>query len=134
MLVLVVDDEPGDCQTMADTLVREGFDVLKAMDAPSALRAIENNSIDLLVSDISLPGVNGCELARQILDIQPDAKVLFVSGFVGAEVCQYYGVPITDLFFLRKPFTPRDLVARVELVLQAPGRVQLSAPASGGAA
>jgi len=120
---------------MAEALSREGFDVLKAIDAPSALRAIEKHTpIDLLVTDISLPGINGCELARQILDIQPDAKVLFVSGFVGAEVCQYYGVPITDLFFLRKPFTPRDLVARVELVLQAPGRVQLSAPASGGAA
>jgi DNA-binding response OmpR family regulator len=132
MLVLVVDDEPGDCQNMADALTREGYEVVKAADAPAALLTIEQKpNIELLVSDISLPGTNGCDLARQLLNIKPHLKVLFVSGYAGAEVCRYYGVEITDLFFLRKPFTSRELVARVRRVLASGDRVQLSAPASG---
>jgi two-component system cell cycle sensor histidine kinase/response regulator CckA len=132
MLVLVVDDEPADCQSMAETLTREGFEVLKAGDAVTATRTLEHNpGVDLLVSDISLPGTNGCELARQLLKIQPDLRVLFVSGYVGAEVCRYYGVPVTDLYFLRKPFTPTELAARVQSVLQSNDRVHLNAPVSG---
>ena len=132
MLVLVVDDEPADCQSMAETLTRDGYQVLKAGDAVTAMRTLEHNpGIDLLVSDISLPGTNGCELARQLLIIQPDLKVLFVSGFVGAEVCRYYGVPVTDLYFLRKPFTPKELASRVKSVIESTERVHLSAPVSG---
>jgi two-component system cell cycle sensor histidine kinase/response regulator CckA len=132
MFVLVVDDEPGDCQSMADALTREGFRVFKAIDAPSALRVMQQQPlIELLVTDISLPGTNGCDLARQLLSSRPDLKILFVSGFVGSEVCRYYGVPVTDLLFLRKPFTPNDLVARVRRVLASTERVTLSAPASG---
>lgn len=132
MLVLVVDDEPADCQSMADALTCEGFEVLKAGDAVTATRIMEHNpSIDVLVTDISLPGTNGCELARQLLKVRPDLRVLFVSGFVGAEVCRYYGVPITDLYFLRKPFTPKELVARVHSVIESTERVRLGAPLSG---
>src|SRR5947207_934780 len=132
MFVLVVDDEPGDCQTMADVLTAEGYRVYKAADAPSAMTVMEQQpEIELLVTDISLPGTNGCELARQLLKKRPHLKVLFVSGFVGAEVCQYYGVPVGDLLFLRKPFTPRALVTRVRAVLASTEPVSLATPASG---
>ncbi len=121
---------------MADALTKEGYGVIMAVDADSALRIIEQQpTLHLLITDISLPGTNGCELARQVLDSRPGLKVLFVSGYVGAEVCHYYGVPITDLFFLRKPFTSQGLVARVKRVLETTERVAISAPAStaGGA-
>jgi DNA-binding response OmpR family regulator len=133
-LILVVDDERDDCERMADALTREGYGIQMAMDAPSAMRIIEQQpNIDLLITDISLPGTNGCELARQTLELRPSIRVLFVSGYVGAEVCHYYGVPITDMFFLRKPFTPQGLLARVRRVLESAERVQLTAPPATGA-
>ena len=128
ILILVVDDEPGDLQSMTEALEHEGFSVLQAVNSTSALRVADQQprGIDLLVTDISLPGTNGCELAKQLFKRWPDLRVLFVSGHVGAEVCQYYGIPVTDLFFLRKPFAPRDLVERVSLVLNSTERLPLS--------
>lgn len=105
---------------MAKALEQEGYRVLQAADSTSALRVADQQerTIDLLVTDISLPGTNGCELAQQLLKRWPELKVLFVSGHVGAEVCRYYGIPVTDLCFLRKPFGPDALVERVRRVLQ----------------
>ena len=60
-------------------------------------------AVDLLIADISLPDGNGCELAIAMREKKPDLRVLFVSGHVGAEVCRFYGLDVTDLHFLRKP-------------------------------
>lgn len=126
--ILVVDDEPGDCQGMAQALEREGYKVLQAANSASAVRVADKQKlpIDMLVTDISLPGTNGCELARQLLNRWPELKVLFVSGHVGSEVCQYYGIPVTDLFFLRKPFESDALIERVLAVLQSTDRLSLT--------
>jgi two-component system cell cycle sensor histidine kinase/response regulator CckA len=134
IVILVVDDELSDCETMAEALEKEGYRVLQAANSTSAMRVADRQSrpIDLLVTDISLPGTNGCELAQQLLQRWPDLRILFVSGHVGAEVCQYYGVPVTDLFFLRKPFAPTELVERVEQVLQTDERLALSKVESSG--
>ena len=127
ILILVVDDEPGDRQSMADSLEQDRYRVLQAADSTSALRIADQQRrpIDLLVTDISLPGTNGCELAHELRKRWPELKVLFVSGHVGAEVCQYYGIPVTDLFFLRKPFAPAQLLERVEQVLESTERLPL---------
>lgn len=113
---------------MAKALEQDGYSVWQAADSTSALRVADqqDRAIDLLVTDISLPGTNGCELAQELLKRWPELKVLFVSGHVGAEVCQYYGIPVTDLFFLRKPFKPDTLVERVRQVLQTNARLALA--------
>src|SRR5437879_13853160 len=99
---------------MTEALEHEGFSVLQAVNSTSALRVADQQprDIDLLVTDISLPGTNGCELAKQLFNRWPALRVLFVSCHVGAEVCQYHGIPVTDLFFRRKPFAPPALVHR----------------------
>jgi DNA-binding response OmpR family regulator len=128
ILILVVDDEPGDCRSMAEALEHDRYRVLQAVDSTSAIKVADQQRrpIDLLVTDISLPGANGCELAHQLLQRWPEMKVLFVSGHVGAEVCQYYGIPVTDLFFLRKPFQPAELVERVQQVLESTEKLPLA--------
>jgi CheY-like chemotaxis protein len=73
--------------------------------------------IDLLLTDISLPGLNGCELARKLLQDRPKLKVLLVSGYTGAEICQYYGVELSDLHFLAKPFSPATLFHRLQVLM-----------------
>ena len=134
IVILVVDDERDDCQRMSEALEKEGYLVLQAANSTHALKEAEaqRRKIDLLITDISLPGTNGCELAKQLLKRYPELKTLFVSGYVGSEVCRYYGIPITDLFFLRKPFENSELVTRVHQVLESPERVPLK-PANGDA-
>ena len=121
---------------MAKALEGEGYSVLQAANSTAALAIADrqNQPMDMLVTDISLPGTNGCELARQLLNRWPGLKVLFVSGHVGAEVCQYYGIPVTDLFFLRKPFQSPELLDRVRRVLESTDRLPLSKLQSGSKA
>src|SRR4030095_9312202 len=73
--------------------------------------------ISFLVADVALPDGNGCALAIAFRQKLPRLKVLFVSGHVGGEACRYYGLDVTDTHFLRKPFVPGDVVARVKEVM-----------------
>jgi CheY-like chemotaxis protein len=116
--VLLVDDEESDRDMICATLRTEGFAVLQAGSYQEAYGRFEANrdSVDLLVADISLPDGNGCELALAIRDSKPDLRVLFVSGHVGAEVCRFYGLDVTDLYFLRKPFAANELSRSVQQV------------------
>jgi len=75
------------------------------------------NSVQFLVTDISLPDGNGCDLAVKIHRQKPNLRVLFVSGDVGAQLCRYYGLDLNDLHFLRKPFTKSQLLERIEAIL-----------------
>ena len=81
--------------------------------------ANSNASISFLVADVALPDGNGCALATAFASSTRKMQVLFVSGHVGSEVCRYYGLDVSDSHFLRKPFEPADLVARVKQVVKA---------------
>jgi len=87
--------------------------------------------VDLLIADVALPERNGCELAKHLLGIEPQLGVLFVSGFVGYEVCKQYGIPVSDLHFLPKPFVARELVARVDEILNSPRNSPFPVPGEG---
>jgi len=131
--VLVVDDEMEDRQLMRVTLRAAGHTVLEASNFHSAMNkfAQHKDEISLLIADISLPDVNGCELAKTILQSRPDMKVLLVSGQAGAEVCRFYGVTSFTLHLLEKPFKPIELLTRAYRVILSSERIEVS---SGGAA
>jgi len=118
--ILVVDDESEQRDAMRDILRRAGCVVLEAADYRSA-EAIHrgySGAIDLLVIDVSLPGGNGCELARALMARDPKLRVLFISGHVGAEILRFYGVSAADdIRFLEKPFQSEDLLTRIRCVL-----------------
>jgi DNA-binding response OmpR family regulator len=116
--ILLVDDQPEDLEMMSSNLREYGYVVFEAGNCHTALGIIHlHREIDLLLTDVSLPGTNGCELAKEILKINPAIKVLFVSAHIGTEVCRTYGLLVSDLHFLRKPFRPDDLILRVRAVL-----------------
>jgi DNA-binding response OmpR family regulator len=119
LLVLLVDDEEQDLTRTSAALRANGFQVVKACNYDTAMGvfAVHREDIDVLIADISLPGRNGCELALSILNAKPDVKVLFISGHTGAEVVRFYGLSISDILFLRKPFEPAALIARLNQVL-----------------
>jgi two-component system cell cycle sensor histidine kinase/response regulator CckA len=120
-VILAVDDEVSDLERMLEILQGQGYAVLAAGDFTQAVRVFRDSqdAIALLITDISLPGKNGCDLAKELLAIRPDLKVLFVSGHVGLEVCRFYGLAPSDLHFLRKPFELEEFLARVREVLSS---------------
>jgi len=119
--VLVVDDEELDRDCMTKALGAQFCGVLEASSCDTAMELfnLHDRAVDLLVADIALPDGNGCALAIALQDQRPELRVLFVSGHVGGEVCKYYGLHVTDLHFLRKPFSEAQFVAAIEDVLRA---------------
>ena len=122
--ILLVDDEQTDREQMRRPLQDERYTVLEAGTYDEALSIFELNRdlFELLISDISLPGGNGCELAIALRKQKPDLRVLFVSGYAGAEICPYYSLEVSDEHFLRKPFASAELKSRVRQVLDSPDR------------
>ena len=117
---------------MRATLQAAGHTVLEASSYHSAMNKFAQHvdEVSLLIADVSLPDVNACELAKSILHLKPDTKVLFVSGQAGAEICRFYGVPHLALHLLEKPFKPADLLMRLYRVILSAERFEVS---SGGA-
>ena len=89
--ILLVDDESVDLYVMQRSLEKAGYRVFAAEHAEQALAELlaHASEIDMLVTDISLPGKTGLELARDCLRVSPELKILFVSGWTGAEFLDY---------------------------------------------
>ena len=118
--ILIVDDEESDRELISAALIAGGYPIVVADGYHDAMAAFhEDPDISFLVTDVALPDGNGCALAMAIHQRRPILGVLFVSGHVGGEACHYYGLDVTDLHFLRKPFDGEDLVARVKRVMKS---------------
>jgi CheY-like chemotaxis protein len=120
--ILLVDDEPQVVTLVREMLTREGYNVLGALGGNEALEVVEQNdaAIDLLLTDIVMPELNGRELADKIKPLRPGLKVLYMSGFMKETILKYYGVSITGIPFLQKPFTRETLARKVREVLDMP--------------
>src|SRR5947209_13547448 len=99
-MIFLVDDEESD-RVQIQILASENYTIIEADTCHHALSIFEQyrDSIELLISDISLPGGNGCELAIALRKQKPDLRVLFVSGHVEVEICLYYSLAIFDEHF-----------------------------------
>jgi DNA-binding NtrC family response regulator len=101
-------------------LQRDGARVLAAADAEEAKRLFEQNpSIELLVTDVVMPGESGPELALQLLRLRPTLGVLYMSGYTEAAIIDK-GIPRPGIAFLPKPFTGRTLRSKIREVLARP--------------
>jgi PAS domain S-box-containing protein len=128
--ILLVEDEPSVRRLVHAILSQQGYRVLEAADPGSALRMCEENEgqIDMLLTDVVMPQMNGRELARQVAGIRPGLKILFVSGYTDTVIAQH-GVSALDGAFLQKPFTPESLARKVREVLDEPSGGCPSTPA-----
>ncbi len=113
-IVLVVDDEEGVRKTVKGFLETLGVYVLEAEDANTATKLAKSSplKLDLLISDVLLPYVNGRDLANRISLCRPDIKMLFISGYP-LEVLQSHGLCPSHVDLLLKPFSPSELEAKV---------------------
>ena len=115
--MLLVEDEPFVRDATCRTLQSVGFDVLPAADAEEAMKAYENNGrkIDLLMTDLALPGRSGRQLAQDLRTTSAEIPVLLTSGYVEPECTSEPREPRT--YFLPKPYSRADLVETMEKIL-----------------
>jgi two-component system cell cycle sensor histidine kinase/response regulator CckA len=116
--ILLVEDEPLLKGLLEQALRMHGYTVLEAMRGDEALRLCEQHAgaIDLLLTDVVMPGMNGRELAQRIVALRPEIKVLLMSGYMDDAVVRH-GVSDGSIALLRKPFTPGALAGKVREVL-----------------
>ena len=114
--ILVVDDEPRIVDLARDYLEHAGFAVLTAVDGPSALKAARIRKPDLLVLDLGLPGMDGLDVARAI---RRDSTVpIIMLTARDDELDRVLGLEIGADDYVSKPFSPRELVARIRAILR----------------
>lgn len=118
--ILVVDDELSVLTVVKCMLECDGYTVLMANSAEAALRLIERKDlmIDLMITDVVMPDMNGGELAERVLAIRPHVRVLFMSGYTDSEVVRVKVLDRTS-GFLPKPFTSADIQEQVRKALVA---------------
>lgn len=114
--VLVVDDEPKIVQIARDFLERGGFAVLTASDGSSALSLVRTARPDLIVLDLALPGVDGLDVTRALRK-DSDVPIIMLTARAD-EADRLIGLELGADDYIVKPFSPKELVARVRAVLR----------------
>jgi two-component system, cell cycle sensor histidine kinase and response regulator CckA len=116
--VLLAEDDETLRALAREILTLQGYSVLEARGAEEALQIAEewNGPIQLLLTDVVMPRMNGRHLAELLLVRRPDLKVLFMSGYVDSAIVRH-GVLEPGTHFLRKPFTPDGLSRKLREVL-----------------
>jgi PAS domain S-box-containing protein len=118
--VLVVEDADGLRSLIRRLLELQGYTVLVAANAGEAGRLFEENpSIDVLLTDVVMPGASGPELTRHLMQSRPGLKVIYMSGYTEDTIVER-GVLRTGIAFLAKPFTADTLAQKVRTVLDGP--------------
>jgi len=115
-LILIVDDE-SDLRTMLSSyLDAEGFDVVEAIDGDQALEQIDSTGPDLVVLDVGLPGMDGFEVLRRVRQVS-EVPVIMLTAHA-EEVDRIVGLTVGADDYVTKPFSPREVIARISAVLR----------------
>jgi PAS domain S-box-containing protein len=116
--ILLVEDEERVLQLAGEILEMAGYRVLPARNGPEALRvaAAHPGSIDLLLTDVVMPQMNGREVAERLASVRPETRMLYMSGYTFDKIV-HSGVAGSDRALLHKPFTLESLTAKVREVL-----------------
>lgn len=118
--ILVVDDEPNIREVVELYLQREGYDVQVAADGGAALAAIEHQLPDLIVLDLMLPVLGGKQITRILREGEIDVPIIMLTA-KGEETDRVSGLELGADDYITKPFSPKELVARVKAVLRRAG-------------
>jgi CheY-like chemotaxis protein len=116
--ILLVEDEEPLRKLCTEFLEQLGYRMLTASNAKEAVALVEGYSgkIDLLITDVVMPGLPGPELAEALLALRPDLKVIFISGYAEGSLAPN-GILKPGTVLVNKPFTIRALTAKLREVL-----------------
>jgi CheY-like chemotaxis protein len=119
--VLLVEDEDAVRTVTRRILERDGFRVLEARSGSEGMAAARSatSPIDLLITDVLLPDIGGGEVAREIVKVQPQIRVLYLSGY-SDETLIDQGIAAVPANFIQKPFSSDVLRKRIRSLLEAP--------------
>lgn len=128
--ILLVEDEQFLREVTQAILESAGFAVLLAEDAPAAIKAYEASErpIDLVMTDMVLPGRSGDQLGQELRQRAPQLKVLVTSGYSDAE--SETENPASQTYFLAKPYSRNELVGKIEAILEPQSLRRVAASAS----
>ena len=126
--VLVVDDEPTIGEVVSAYLRRAGYETRVAADGFAALDAVAERSPDLIVLDLMLPGLDGLEVMRRVRERPDRTSAIILLTAKGAESDRVIGLRLGADDYVVKPFSPAELVARVDAVLRRVDTVAAHAP------
>jgi DNA-binding response OmpR family regulator len=118
--VLVVDDDPIVRDVLERYLVREGFEVTWAPDGKAALSAVDRNRPDLILLDLMMPAMDGFEVFRRLRAAREETAVIMLTAR-GQETERIVGLESGADDYVAKPFSPREVIARVRAVLRRTG-------------
>ena len=124
--ILVVEDEPSIAETTLYALNTEGFEAIWAATGEAALALMAEHSFDLAILDVGLPDINGFDLFRRISQSLP---VIFLTARSG-EIDRVVGLELGADDYIAKPFSPRELCARVRTVLRRLRKQQQALPSA----
>ncbi|MYS86953.1 response regulator transcription factor [Embleya scabrispora] len=127
-LVLVVEDEPMIADAVAVRLRAEGFGAIIAPDGPAALSTAATTRPDLVVLDVMLPGLDGLEVCRRLQTLHPGLPVIMLTAR-DDETDLLVGLAVGADDYMTKPFSMRELVARVHVLLRRMERAEAAARA-----
>lgn len=116
--VLVTEDDEGVRHFVSDTLTELGYEVMQAQDGNAALNIMATTQIDLLLTDVVMPGMNGRALAEEAKRRRPSLKVLYMTGY-SRDAIVHQGRLEAGVSLIQKPFTQGDLAQRVQSALKA---------------
>jgi signal transduction histidine kinase/ActR/RegA family two-component response regulator len=131
--ILVVEDAAPLRDLVCQALSISGCNVLSASEAQEALRILNQQKgvIDLLITDVIMPGMNGPALAKQVRALRPETKILYMTGYSGEFVRSDMLIP--GVSFIQKPFTPADLRRKIRKMLSDKAAPATKAAAAGSA-
>jgi two-component system, cell cycle sensor histidine kinase and response regulator CckA len=129
-IILLVEDEPFVREATASILERAGYDILPAEDALEAIKIYQNSqrNIDLVMTDMVLPGRTGQQLGEDLRKHSPEVVILLTSGYGNPEY--EMDEPASRTYFLAKPYSRRTLLEKIERILVPVPLVQAATQAS----
>jgi two-component system, OmpR family, catabolic regulation response regulator CreB len=127
--ILVIEDEPTIADTLTYALTTEGFEPIWCTTGQAAMEALEQSAFSLVVLDVGLPDVNGFELFRTI-HRRWSLPIIFLTARNG-EIDRVVGLELGADDYISKPFSPREVCARVRMVLRRAGQLPLQSGSSG---
>ena len=128
MRLLLVDDDRDLVEVLTYVLQREGFSVVAAFDGEGAWRQFQSEQPSLVILDINMPGIDGLEVCRRIREASTVPVVMLTARADEVDIIRALGLGADD--YVTKPFSPRQLIARVKAVLRRAAAVPVSVPPS----
>jgi DNA-binding NtrC family response regulator len=115
--ILVVDDEPKTLKYLSRYLIKKGFEVLTAENGATALTLIEGNSVEVVVLDVLMPGMDGMTVLKKIKELSPVVQVIILTGCASVAL-GVQGMKDGAFDFMTKPVDPPELVRLINAALE----------------